>query len=744
MTAGNPLLVEQLADVIARGGALPEPGSAAMFEVDLLRARFAGGTPTELRFADAACLFGTAFRPSLAAELAELSSAEADAALEGLCASGVVRATTPGMAEFTHPLLRQTLYDRMAAPVRARKHAAAFRLLMNRGGDVAEVADHAMRGDLAGDQDAVAALEQAGRQAQAAGALASARERFEAAVRLAGSRASGRLLLQLAEALLGSADAAGSQRVCRRILAADDIAEGERMAARRLLGRALFVGGEPQAAQRELQGAVERSEAAAAIERVETLLEAVYISWPTGGPTLATPLALRARELARGLAGDLRLRAESAWGFCAFVGGNPEGVAVIEQAARAAEADPMSDIGAFAWTWGALGLHGNVVKWMERFDEAERAFTIGMAAAERLNLPVAIASLAVMHGDTCARTGRLQEGLRLLDRASALAELAPERAFWAAVAHSYILIEMGRGDEAQSWAQTARALADPAEHWPGWIWLWHVDAQLAHLAGHLDEECALFERIEELADLTGILEPCVIPWMGDAMAAYFGAKRYQDADRILQRLERSVEPLPCRIPRVVIKLAHATRLDLMQQPVDARRTYEDALALSREVAAPPLQARVLLRLGMHLRRRGETSAARKPFADALELAEAVGAEPLMARASGELERVGGRRRRRFEDPDALTAAEARVASLAAEGLPGRDITIRLNVTINTVETHLQHVYRKLNIRSQRELMRLATSGKLLPAGGARGSVVAAEGMPAAAAAATAQSSTPAK
>src|SRR5207248_1490473 len=331
-----------------------------------------------------------------------------------------------------------------------------------------------------------------------------------------------------------------------------------------------------EAALREFQQAVNASPPSAPVEAVNTLLEAVYVSWPTVGPARATPLAARAKTLARDAPEDVPIRAETAWAFSAFVGGDPQGIEIIEEAARRAEADPVSDIGNFAWTWGAIGLHGNVAKWMERYGEAERAFKAGMVTAERLNLPVAIASLAVMHADTCARTGRLQEGLRLLDRASALAELAPERAFWAAVAHSYILIEMGRGEEAQSWAQTAHALADPAEHWPGWIWLWHVDAQLAHLAGHLDEECALFERIEELADLTGILEPCVVPWMGDAMAAYFGAKRYQDADRILQRLERSVEPLPCRIPRVVIKLAHATRLDLMQQPVDARRTYEDA------------------------------------------------------------------------------------------------------------------------------------------------------------------------
>ena len=740
LTAGNPLLIEQLAHLITRGQAMPEADSSRSFEVDLLRARFAGGSPAQMRFADAACLFGTSFEPSLAAELADLSAGEADAALEGLCAAGIVRATAPGTAEFVHPLLRQTLYDHIAAPVRARKHAAAFRILLRRGADPAEAADQAMRADLIGDAEAIAILHQAGTQAQAAGALVTAQQRLEAAVRFAGARVTSGLLIQLAEVLLATADARGAQQVCQRLLGMDQLAERERVTGRRLLGRARFIGGEPQAAQRELQLAAESSTNLTTAETVEALLEAVYVSWPTGGPALATPLAERARELSQQLPDSLRLKAQSAWGFCALVGGDPAGVEVIEQAARAAQADPVSDLGTFAWTWGALGLHGNVAKWMERFDQAQEAFTVGMAAAERLNLPVAIASLAVMHGDTCARTGRLQEGLRLLDRASALAELAPERAFWAAVAHSYILIEMGRSEEALSWAQTAHGLANPEETWPGWMWLWHVDAQLAHQQRRFDEECRLFERIETLADQTQILEPCVVPWMGDAMAVYAGAQRYADADRVLKRLEASVAPLPCLIPRVVIKLAHATRFEVMQQVDEARSTYQEALAMSREVPAPPLQARVLLRYGMYLRKQGQTTAARTPLAQALELAESVAAEPIAVRAAKDLELVGGRRRRTYQDPDALTPAESRIASLAADALSGKEVGQRLNVSIHTVETHLQHVYRKLGIRSQRELMRLAAEGRL-SAAAARGKSAAQAGRSADRTGAAAQSPT---
>jgi DNA-binding CsgD family transcriptional regulator len=690
---------------MARGKDVPDATVGVEgFEADLLLARFAGVSPAERRYADAAAIFGTTFRPALAAEMAGLSGREAEEALEALFASGVVRATD-GLAEFAHPLLRQTLYDRMPAPLRSRKHASAFRALLARGVDPAEAADQAMRADLAGDPEAIAVLERAGRQALDAGALAMARQRLEAAVALAGSRATADVLLTLAGVLLASADAQATAAICRRLLAMDELAEADRMAARRLLGRARFIGGDPEGALREFQQAVNASPPSDPSEAVNTLLEAVYVSWPTVGPARATPLAARAKALAHDVSEDLRMRAETAWAFSAFVGGDPQGVEVIEQAARRAEADPVSDIGNFAWTWGAIGLHGNVAKWMERYDEAERAFKVGMVTAERLNLPVAIASLAVMHADTCARTGRLEEGLRLLDRASALADLAPERAFWAAIAHSYILIEMGRLDEARSWTETARSLANPIEGWPGSMWLWHVDAQLATQDRRRDEACALFEKIEALADQTGILEPCVVPWMGDAMGAYAVTRRLADADRILKRFEASVTRVPCRTPRVVIALAHATASDLMDDRTGAEAAYEEARALSHAVPSPPLQARVLMRYGVYLRRRGELVRARKPFGEALKLAESVGAEIIAARAAEELKVVGGRQRRHHENPDALTGAEARVASLAAEGMSDRQIAQRLNISVHTVETHLQHVYRKLGITSRRDLMR---------------------------------------
>jgi DNA-binding CsgD family transcriptional regulator len=53
--------------------------------------------------------------------------------------------------------------------------------------------------------------------------------------------------------------------------------------------------------------------------------------------------------------------------------------------------------------------------------------------------------------------------------------------------------------------------------------------------------------------------------------------------------------------------------------------------------------------------------------------------------------------------EALTGGERRVAELAAAGCTNREIAQLLFVTERTVEVHLTSAYRKLGIRSRRDL-----------------------------------------
>jgi len=115
-------------------------------------------------------------------------------------------------------------------------------------------------------------------------------------------------------------------------------------------------------------------------------------------------------------------------------------------------------------------------------------------------------------------------------------------------------------------------------------------------------------------------------------------------------------------------------------------------------------AKALAALGRALRHARRPADAREPLRRALELADACGAAALAEDVRTELYAAGARpRTAALSGAGALTASERRVAALAAEGSSNRDIAQTLFVTPKTVEVHLSNAYRKLGIRSRREL-----------------------------------------
>jgi ATP/maltotriose-dependent transcriptional regulator MalT len=706
LATGNPLLLELEAASLRGGRALPQSdGDVASTKARLLLDRFIGVSAEQMRYAQAASVLGSRFRPVIAAAMADLAPPEGDRALEALSRGGVFSSSAPGWAQFVHALLRQVVYDEIPPPMRGRWHATAFRLLVRAGADPAEAAEHAALAGVIGDPDAVAVLTQAGRLAMREGAIARAREHLSAAVEVAGSRAAPDLLMDLGEVLLDSGDGRAAVATFRRVLEAPDLTDRLRSAAYRMLGRALFIRGSVREAGDAFRSAVTSALPSDKPAAVGALLDQAFISWPSGGPALATPLLEQARQLAVDCSATLRLRADTAWAFSTFVGGDHAGIHVIDAAVQDALANPEADTTDFAWSWGTLGTYGNMAKWTERFADATRAYEVGMAAAERMGLPVAIAAVAVMHGDTCLRTGRLGEALRLADRATVLADLAPERAFWAAIIHCYTLNEMGQMDECAEWFRRSSALADPEEKWAGRVWLLHMEGVLAMHARRTADACAVFDRLRALATQLQILEPCIVPWAGDAITAYLYGGRLDDALAVLGALESMAQRLPCKFPRIV---AMGARAALMQGDAEAStRLLEEAIRLATASGMPLLEARIRHRLGVQLRKSGQDRAARPLLKAAFELAEACGAEGLAKKAGEELKLAHGRQHRQVSDPDALTPAELRVRSLAELGVKPQLIAGQLFVTLNTIETHLQHIYRKLGINSQRELIALA-------------------------------------
>jgi len=137
---------------------------------------------------------------------------------------------------------------------------------------------------------------------------------------------------------------------------------------------------------------------------------------------------------------------------------------------------------------------------------------------------------------------------------------------------------------------------------------------------------------------------------------------------------------------------------------DGEPRLEEAIERLRRTPARLELARALGALGALQRRLRRPTEAREPLRQALELAEACGATTLVESVRSELYATGARpRSAALAGVDSLTARELRVATLARDGQTNREIAQTLFVTPKTVEVHLSSAYRKLDIRSRRDL-----------------------------------------
>jgi DNA-binding CsgD family transcriptional regulator/DNA-binding Lrp family transcriptional regulator len=118
-------------------------------------------------------------------------------------------------------------------------------------------------------------------------------------------------------------------------------------------------------------------------------------------------------------------------------------------------------------------------------------------------------------------------------------------------------------------------------------------------------------------------------------------------------------------------------------------------------------------LGLAHQRQGTADPAIDALTQALVLFARAGATQDAARLRSRLRALGIRRRvASAEKPvagwAAMTQSERAVAELVANGLTNREIAERLFVSPHTVNTHLRHVFAKLQVHSRVDLTRLST------------------------------------
>ncbi|MFI7438724.1 ATP-binding protein [Nonomuraea indica] len=143
---------------------------------------------------------------------------------------------------------------------------------------------------------------------------------------------------------------------------------------------------------------------------------------------------------------------------------------------------------------------------------------------------------------------------------------------------------------------------------------------------------------------------------------------------------------------------------------DDEDDYLRALRAHGDSGRPFERARTELLYGEWLRRARRRSDARAPLRSALKTFERLRAAPWLDRARAELTATGEslvQAEPTAANPlDRLTSQELQVVRLAADGDTSREIAAQLFLSPRTVEHHLYRAFRKLGIRSRRELSRL--------------------------------------
>jgi DNA-binding CsgD family transcriptional regulator len=293
------------------------------------------------------------------------------------------------------------------------------------------------------------------------------------------------------------------------------------------------------------------------------------------------------------------------------------------------------------------------------------------------------------------RLGRLGEALDMADRACDVGELLPVGLPLARAAKGLALLESGQLAEAAT-------LADPAAG-PEWYlatcYQLRLRATLAHRQGRINDACSSFDLLEERSREWGIADPSHIPYAADAIAAYLAADRQAAAQQVVDRLASC--PLPSRWPTVTAAAGRAALAVREGDLETAEAALAHAVELLKPLPMPLVQCRTLTAYGAVLARRGQRDKARGILTGALQQAQDCGAGWHADQALTELRRAGGRARR--IPPGQLSPQEKAVARLAQAGRTNRQISAELYLSVNTVETHLAHAYRKLGIARRSEL-----------------------------------------
>jgi DNA-binding CsgD family transcriptional regulator len=264
------------------------------------------------------------------------------------------------------------------------------------------------------------------------------------------------------------------------------------------------------------------------------------------------------------------------------------------------------------------------------------------------------------------------------------------------------LLDLGRLEDADHYCQQARSTTS-GKAGLGRVWTTQhfARAVLAFRQGQMEEASRVFLQLERSARLADLNEPCIYPWAAPAMVAHLACDREDQAAAVIEWLEPRAAALPSQWPKAVVASGRARLAERQGDLASAEEGFDRAVGL-HQPASLLSRAEALTDLGAFLLRLGQPARARPVLAEALQRAETCGAAWHAEQARVLWRRAGGRAR--ATPSGALTPQEQAVADLARAGRTNKEIAAQLYLSVNTVETHLAHVFRKLGITRRWQLI----------------------------------------
>ena len=694
-TGGNPLFLRALiASVVTDGGEpsddaatrVTEFGAGSVARLLAQRLAFlpAGADP----LVRALAILGEASPLRQVAMLAGLPFEQAAELADRLRAAGIL-APSPDLV-FAHPIVRAAAEEMMGPEERALAHGRAAALLSEEGAPADRRALHLLHTHPRMDADVVATLRAAalivagrGDPDTAASYLRRALDEPPAQT----SRADVLLELALAE-MVARRDPRAVEDL-REAISMTDM-PSERADAALRAGRALGAAGHFQEAWSILESVPDPD------LRIEAELAA-------SGVQLASHASAALTRLARHSDTDLpigpgRNFMQAMLAHRSIIAGDSCSVAqaLLDRALAGSESFVGDSLVA---VYAAMDL-----VLIDRLDCADRLCTACIEEGRRRGSLTIVSSFAFPRAFASLRRGRLRDAEADARLAlEGMLALVPRSETGPAYALAFLvdaLTELGD----TSAADEALARIDTPDGKPPEILAWPF---LLEARGRLRiAQGRLREGLDDLREAAGRWErlccrtATAVRWRETAALALAQLGQRDEARRLAaEQLELA---RATGLPRLVGAAAWVA--GAIAPRADRIKLLREAVDLLDQAAAPLERARALLELGGALRREGHRVEARDHLRHSLELAHRAGASPLAARAREELLAAGGRPRKPiFTGVDALTASELRVARLAAEGRTNRQIAESLFVTQRTIETHLRHVFQKLDITRREQL-----------------------------------------